>query len=311
MKQGNLIRRKSVSYAKWGYFFIAPFFVIYIVFQLIPLISTFYNSFFETYRVGLKQIGPNFVGLENYKTVLTGGNLPKYTANTFILWIMGFIPQMLFAVILSLIFTSSRLNLKGKQFFKTVMYMPNLIMASAFSMLFFALFSDGGPVNNMMLQFGWIDEPIRYFAYTGTTRGLIATMNTMMWFGNTTILLMAGIMGIDSSLFEASRIDGASTWQIFWKVTIPLIAPIMAYVLVTSLIGGIQMFDVPQILTNAEGRPDRTSTTLIMYLNNHLFSKNYGLGGAVSVFIFFITLIPSIIVYKFTMRGYGKKGGGR
>ncbi|NLY07566.1 MAG: sugar ABC transporter permease, partial [Spirochaetales bacterium] len=83
MKQGNLIRRKSVSYAKWGYFFIAPFFVIYIIFQLIPLISTFYNSFFETYRVGLKQIGPNFIGLENYKTVLTSGNLPKYTANTF------------------------------------------------------------------------------------------------------------------------------------------------------------------------------------------------------------------------------------
>lgn len=309
MKQGNLIRRKSVSYAKWGYFFIAPFFVIYIIFQLIPLISTFYNSFFETYRVGLKQIGPNFIGLENYKTVLTSGNLPKYTANTFFLWILGFIPQMLFAVILSLIFTSSRLNLKGKQFFKTVIYMPNLIMASAFSMLFFALFSDGGPMNNMMLEFGWIDEPIRYFAYTGTTRSLIATMNTMMWFGNTTILLMAGIMGIDASLFEASRIDGASTWQIFWKVTIPLLAPIMAYVMVTSLIGGIQMFDVPQILTNGEGRPDRTSTTLVMYLNNHLYSKNYGLGGAVSVFIFFITLIPSIIVYKFTMRGYGKKGG--
>jgi len=121
-----------------------------------------------------------------------------------------------------------------------------------------------------------------------------------MWFGNTTILLMAGMMGIDPSLFEAAQVDGATATQIFYKITLPLLKPILIYVMITSLIGGLQMFDVPQILTNGTGDPMRSSMTLIMYLNKHLFSKNFGLGGALSVFMFIITGILSLIVFKFT-----------
>jgi multiple sugar transport system permease protein len=121
-----------------------------------------------------------------------------------------------------------------------------------------------------------------------------------MWFGNTTILLMAGMMGIDPSLFEAAQVDGATATQIFYKITLPLLKPILIYVMITSLIGGLQMFDVPQILTDGTGDPVRSSMTLIMYLNKHLFSKNYGLAGALSVFMFVITGILSLIVFKFT-----------
>jgi len=121
-----------------------------------------------------------------------------------------------------------------------------------------------------------------------------------MWFGKTTILLMAGMMGIDPSLYEAAQVDGATSTQIFYKITLPLLKPILIYVMITSLIGGLQMFDVPQILTNGTGDPMRSSMTLIMYLNKHLFSKNYGLGGALSVFMFIITGILSLIVFKFT-----------
>ena len=96
----------------------------------------------------------------------------------------------------------------------------------------------------------------RFLAEVAGARGLIALMNFLMWFGNTTIVLMAGIMGIDTGIMEAARIDGASSFQIFRKITLPIIKPIMAYTLVTSLIGGIQMFDVPQILTNGNGNPD-------------------------------------------------------
>ena len=106
-------------------------------------------------------------------------------------------------------------------------------------------------------------------------------------------------MGIDTSLFEAARIDGANSWQTFKKITMPLIKPILAYVLITSLIGGIQMFDVPQILTNGNGNPDRTSMTAIMFLNKYLFSKNYGMAGAISVILFVITCVLSVFVYKF------------
>jgi len=141
-------------------------------------------------------------------------------------------------------------------------------------------------------------EPISFFQNINATRGLIALMNFLMWFGNTTILLMAGVMGIDESVLEAAQIDGASSWKTFWHVTLPSIKPIIVYVFLTSLIGGIQMFDVPQILTNGSGGPDRTSMTMIMYLNKHLFSKNYGLAGALSVILFIVTAILSFIIYR-------------
>jgi cellobiose transport system permease protein len=291
-------KKGSISYAKWGYIFIAPFFIIFAVFQLVPLASTIYYSFFEYYRSGLKIIGPNFVGLKNYITLLAT-DLPKYFGNTLILWIIGFVPQIIVSLLLAAWFTDLRLKLKGQTFFKTVIYMPNLIMASAFAMLFFALFSDNGPVNAVLLSMGWIKTPISFLNTVWGNRGLVGLMNFLMWFGNTTILLMAGIMGIDQNLFEAANLDGANSLQVFFRVTLPLLMPVLVYTIITALIGGLQMFDVPQVLTNGAGTPNRSSTTLIMYLNNFLkTSKNYGMAGAVSVIIFIITGLLSILVFK-------------
>ncbi len=132
-------------------------------------------------------------------------------------------------------------------------------------------------------------------------------MNFMMWFGNTTILLMSGIMGIDTSLFEAAKIDGANSRHVFFRITLPLLLPIFVFVLITSMIGGLQMFDVPQILTNGSGSPDRTSMTLIMFLNKHLASRNYGMAGTVSVLIFFVTGALSLILFRVMMSRYSLK----
>lgn len=308
MQTARKLKRKSVSYSRWGYIFVAPFMIIYASFQLVPLFSTFYNSFFENYRVGLLQVGPKYVGLDNFVKIFES-DLPKYALNTAIIWIAGFVPQILIALLLAVWFTSLRLKLKGLPFFKTVIYMPNLIMASAFAMLFFTLFSNNGPVNILLQSWGLqeADEPIRWLTQTVTARGLIALMNFLMWFGNTTILLMAGIMGIDQNLFEAAAIDGAKPRQILSNITLPLLTPILVYTIIVALIGGIQMFDVPQILTNGVGSPDRTSMTLIMFLNNHLFSKNYGLAGALSVILFVITAVLSIIVYNMLMGSYRER----
>ena len=132
-----------------------------------------------------------------------------------------------------------------------------------------------------------------------SVRSLIMLMNFLLWFGNTTILLMADIMGIDQTLFDAAQIDGASSVQVFFRVTLPLLMPILIYTIITAMIGGLQMFDVPQILTNGGGTPNGTSMTLIMYLNNYLkTSKNYGMSGAISVIIFIITGILSLFVYR-------------
>lgn len=298
-------KRRSISYAKWGYIFLIPFFVTFIIFTLIPLGSTFYYSFFEMFRDGLKQIGPNFVGLKNYQSLLTT-DLPRYFGNTIILWLMGFIPQIAVSLLLASWFTNSRLRLRGQGFFKTIIYMPNLIMATAFAMLFFALFSDRGPINNMLISTGLLQEPFRFLASAWGTRGLVASMNFLMWYGNTTILLLAGILGIDGSLYEAAQIDGASPLQLFLRITLPLLRPILVYVMITSLIGGLQMFDVPQILTNGNGNPNRTSMTIIMYLNKNLFSKNYGMGGAISMFMFLVTGLLSLLTFRVIL-GSGRK----
>ena len=109
---------------------------------------------------------------------------------------------------------------------------------------------------------------------------------------------MAGMMGIDPALFEAAEVDGATSTQVFTRITLPLLRPILIYVLITSLIGGLQMFDVPQIFTNGTGDPAQSTMTLIMHLNKHLFSKNYGKGGSLSVFLFIVTGILSLIVFK-------------
>ena len=287
-----------VKFNRWGYIFLIPFFVTYIIFSLIPLFSTIYNSFFENYRSGLKQIGPNFVGGANYVNLLTTPEIWKYLGNTLIMWVGGFIPQIVIALLLAYWFSDPSLRLKGQRFFKTVIYMPNLIMASAFSMLFFALFSDSGPVNQILLSLGAIKEPFKFFQFVGASRILVMLMNFLMWFGNTTILLMAGMLGIDSSLYEAAQVDGATASQVFFKITMPILRPIFIYVLITSLIGGLQMFDVPQILTNGRGNPMDALTTVIMLLNRYLTSKDVGRGGALSVFFFIVTAILSLVVFR-------------
>ena len=297
-KKGNVVR-----YNRWGYFFLIPFVVVFIIFQLIPLISTIYNGFFEHYfKNGLTEVGPNFIGFENYATLFKNGDLIKYFGNTMIMWILGFVPQIVVSLLLAAWFSDPSLRLKGRPFFQSVIYLPNLIMASAFAMLFFTFFADKGPINSMLLNAGVISEPYKFLSHTGSSRGLVAFMNFLMWFGNTTILLLAGMLGIDTSLYEAAEVDGATSTQIFFRITLPILRPILIYVMITSLIGGLQMFDVPQILTNGKGGPAGTTMTLIMYLNKHLYSKNYGIGGALSVMLFIITGILSLIVFKFNQQ---------
>ena len=291
--------KKSINYGKWGYLFILPFFIIYLIFSLIPLVDTVRYSFFEYFRSGIKEIGPNFIGMANYISLLKS-DMFKYGANTLILWLIGFVPQIVVALVLAAWFTDARLKIRGKQFFKVVIYLPNLIMASAFALLFFTMFSTNGPINSILMSLGWIKDPIDFMGSVVGTRSLIGFMNFLMWFGNTTIMLMAAVMGISMDIFEASDLDGCNSIQRFYYITLPLIRPILAYTLITSIIGGLQMFDVPQILTNGTGDPMRSTMTLIMFLNKHLFSKNYGMGGALSVYLFIISGILCFIVYRMT-----------
>ena len=247
---------KSISYAKYGYMFIAPFFIVYCIFQLWPLINTFRLSFY-----GNGKTLETFVGLKNYQNILFGSetSIPaqaiheeffNYFQNTIIIWLGNFVPQIILSLLLAVWFTDAKLKIPGKGFFKVIMYMPNIITAASVSALFLALFGDGkyGAINSLLLSKEMIVEPIRFITDKTNSRILVMFIQTWMWFGNTMIMLMSGIMGINPSLFEAANIDGANSFQIFRKVTLPLLRPIMVYTLITSMIGGLQMFDIPYLL---------------------------------------------------------------
>jgi multiple sugar transport system permease protein len=227
----------------------------------------------------------------------------KYLGNTLILWILCFVPQIVVSLLLAVWFTDRRLKLKGQRFFKTVIYMPNLIMASAFGFLFLTILSPEGPIVNMLLDAGILQERFYILDSVWGTRATIGFMNFLMWFGNTTLLLMSGVMGIDEDVFEAATVDGAGAFRTFKDITMPLLRPIFVYVFITSLIGGIQLFDVAQMFTRNSGGPDMTSQTLIMQLNNTFrTSQNYGKAGAISIIIFIMTAILSVGVFFVSYR---------
>lgn len=307
------MKKKSISYAKWGYIFLVPFFVVYILFALVPLVQTFYYSFMDRYvDTGAVSIfNPNgnvvdngFCGLKNFKDVLIGENaqFTQALGNTIIIWLVGFIPQIVFSLLLAVWFTDIRLKLKAQGFFKTVIYLPNVIMASAISLLFYSLFTKGGSLDTLLNS----GSDISLLNKVWGARGIVGFINFMMWYGNTTILLMAAIMGIDTSLYESAQIDGANPTQTFWRITIPLIKPILAYVLITSMIGGLQMFDVPQFIGSDMGSPAGKLKTIVMIIQT---GKDSAVGqvGAISVLIFIISAILGFLTLKVMNDEPGKK----
>lgn len=301
---------KSISYAKYGYMFIAPFFIVYCIFQLWPLINTFRLSFY-----GNGKTLETFVGLKNFQNILFGSetSIPaqaiheeffNYFQNTIIIWLGNFVPQIILSLLLAVWFTDAKLKIPGKGFFKVIMYMPNIITAASVSALFLVLFGDGkyGAINSLLLSKEMIVEPIRFITDKTNSRILVMFIQTWMWFGNTMIMLMSGIMGINPSLFEAANIDGANSFQIFRKVTLPLLRPIMVYTLITSMIGGLQMFDIPYLLhTGNTLVPHIQTAAVFVYEKFHKtpYSPSYGYSAAASVILFFITGILGIIVFYF------------
>lgn len=297
--------RKTIKIKKgstWGFIFIAPFFIFYALFSLVPLISTIVNSFFENYRSGLIQIGPNFVGFENYEKLFSTGDFWKYLGNTMILWIFAFIPQILVSLALAFWLSDRKLIIKGSLFYKTVIYLPGIIMAAAMSSFMGSMFSLNGPVNTFMTETIKVwKEPFDFFASVAGTRGLIIFLVFLMSFGSSTLLLMAAMLRIDESLYEAAKVDGAPPFVVFRRITMPLIQPVFFYVLITSLISGMQLYDIPAVMNG--GNPVRSSFTMVMYLRNNLHSSNYGIGGAISTLMLLVTGALSIVMFVINRKG--------
>ena len=302
------MRRKSVSYAKYGYIFSAPFILAFLIFSLYPIIYTAVIGF--TDLKGLGKTDYKFLAnpFQNFQTIFKNPSFQVSLSNTAILWIINFIPQILLALLLTAWFTSTRHKIKGQGFFKVVFYMPNIITAATIAILFNSLFGyPMGPANDILMKLGLSDGPINFMLQKWTTRGIISFIQFWMWYGYTMIVLISGVLGINPELFEASEIDGATSAQTFFFITLPCLRTILVYTLVTSLIGGLQMFDIPRLLNL--GGPDNSTLTTSVFIYNQAFqgSYMYNRAAAASMIMFVIIAALSGLLFYLMRDKYAAK----
>lgn len=296
-------RHKKLQKNHYAYFFLAPFFIVFLIFGLYPILYTLYLSF--TSYDGFST--PSFIGGANYLRVFKDPVFYEALKNTVIMWVMGVIPQFIFAFLLAAVFSYNRV--KGKGIYRALFYLPRLVTAVSISALFTQFLSyPSGIINQVLLDLNLVSEPINFLANAVFAQGTVAFIHWWMYFGNTMIMVMAGMTAISPSLYEAARIDGANNWHIFWKITLPLLKPITLFVFLNSLIGGLQSFDVQQILTGGMGAPDGKLMTVVMYLYNTAFSyNNFGYSAAIAYFLFIFIALASAVIFIGRIRG-GKKG---
>ncbi len=283
-----------------GYFFILPFFIVFLIFSLYPILYTLVLSF-SAYD-GLSEI--TFKGLENYTRLFKDKYFYEALYNTWRIWIFNMLPQVGIALLLAAMFTYNKI--RGQGFFKAVFYFPNLVTAASIALLFNVLLDwQNGTINQILMGWNIIKEPINWLNTPFHTRNTVSLIQWWMWFGQTMIICLAGIAAIPGDYYEAAIVDGATKWQVFWKITLPLLKPTLIYVMITSLIGGMQIFDIPMILTDGQGAPQGSINTMVMYLYNQAFRfNNFGYAAAVAYTLFAIIGVVSV----FSLKIVNKKG---
>jgi multiple sugar transport system permease protein len=300
-KNATLEKRRSISYAKYGYIFCIPFVIAYLIFSLYPTIYTFIIGFTNLRGAGKTswQFLKGSKIFDNYKTILKMPTFHTALKNTVKIWLCNFIPQMIMALLLSAWFTNRRVKIPCHGMFKVLFYMPNIITAATVAILFMTLFGyPMGPINDLLTRFGILDKPFYFLNNRHAAQNIIIFIQTWQWYGYTMIILISGVLGIDPEIFEAADIDGANGWTVFWKITIPSIKTILLFTLVTSLIGGLNMFDIPALLVPGSG-PDNATLTTSVLINTMAFRGGYlyNRASALSMIMFLIIVVCSAILF--------------
>ena len=298
MKKKNKLR----AYNNWGYAFCAPFVIVFLIFSVYPVLRTLYLSFTD-----LKMMGtPHIIGFANYKRVFTDKFFWIALKNTVRIWGVNIVLQLGLAFLLMMVFSDVKYKMKGLSVFRLIYYLPNLIAATSVAFLFKTLLDWRYGTFNIAISaiykaFGASYSPINWLGDKAYAGYVISVIQSWMWFGNSFILLMASVQGINNDYFEAASIDGAGRWTIFTKITLPLIRPIMMYVAITSLIGGLQMFDLPFLMMEPTSAAYASTQTVMMYLYKFGFtagSIQTGYASSIAYVLFLIILTVSLIQIK-------------
>lgn len=290
-------KTRKRNYNNMAYLFVLPFVVVFLIFSVYPVLRTLQLSF-ANYK-GFGDIEYN--GIANYLRVFKDKYFWRALWNTIRMWGVNIVLQLGLAFVLTIIFSDIKYKIKGLPFFRAVYYLPGIISATSIAFLFKTLLDWRFGTVNQILQKVGVRNPIDWLGQSSTAPLVISLIQTWMWFGNSFIMLMAGVQGINNDYFEAAAIDGAGRWKRFTKITLPLLKPIMLYVTITSLIGGLQLFDLPFLMFTVNGDPYGSTQTAIMYLYKFGFAtrpKQVGYASAIAYVLFLLILIISIIQFK-------------
>ncbi|NLO84211.1 MAG: sugar ABC transporter permease [Clostridiales bacterium] len=271
----------------YGLLFCIPFIITFLVFSIYPVFRTFEMSFMHYKGFGAE----TFAGFDNYIRAFKDPLFWNAFINTLKMWGVNIVLQLGLALLLTIIFNDMKYKIRGLTVYRALFYLPNLIACTSVAFLFKTLLDwKYGSLNQLLMSARLISEPINWLSGNiWVAQSVVGVVGAWMWFGNSFIMLMAGVQGINSDYFEAATIDGAGRWRIFGSITMPLLRPIMLYVAVTSLIGGLQLFDVPYLISGTGGGPGRSLYTAVFYMYNTAFKNNQmGYAASLAFVLFFI-----------------------
>lgn len=274
-----------------GWMFIGIAVVMISAFYFYPMIQALNLSFQSGVGTNL-----NYVGFSNYKRVLTDATFIAAFKNTFI-YLLVQVPIMILLGLFIAVLLNERL-LKFKGFFRTAIFLPCVTSLVAYSVIFKYLFASDGLVNQFLLKLSLISEGLQWLTDPFWAKVTIIIAITWRWTGYNMIFYLSALQNVDQSIYEAARIDGATTVQQFFKITIPMLKPIILFTSITSMIGTLQLFDEVMNITN--GGPGNATTSISQYIYNLSFkyTPDFGYAATVSYFVVFIIVILAIIQFK-------------
>jgi cellobiose transport system permease protein len=270
---------------------ISPFFILFAVFGAFPVLFSIWISFHSWDGIGQMK----WVGLEQYSYLLGDPKFWQSIGNTMIIWVLSTVPMLLLALVIANALHNAT---RFRSFYRIAYFIPNVTSIVAVTMVFGSIFSNNFGLLNAFLQSIGLTK-IEWLTQPWGIKIAIATIVTWRWVGYNAIIFLAGLQAISSDVYEAAKVDGASPRQTFWRITVPLLRPVILFTAVTSTIGGLQIFTESQVLLGDEGGPGGAGMTIVSYLYQSAFLDNqFGYGAAIGWALFILIVLFSIINWR-------------
>jgi cellobiose transport system permease protein len=285
------------------YAYIAPFFLVFGVFGLVPFLFTFYIALFEWNPIG----DQTFIGVDNFTRMLADPRFWNAAGNTVSIWLLSTVPQLLVALVLAHVLNHARLRFA--RFFRMAILVPYITSVAATAIVFAQMFDRDYGLLNWLLGLVGIGS-IDFVQTVWGSHVMIAAMVAWRWFGYNTLLYLASLQAIPRDVYEAASIDGAGGWHQFRHITIPSLRPVIIFTIVTSTIGGLQIFTEPLLVartTNLTCGPVRQCQTLTLFLYEQGFGQyQFGYGAAIGVALFLMIILVAAVNYALSSRIRGE-----